>query len=570
MLTTDKTGYPSIDKPWLKYYSEEVLQRKPFEGTLYEYMKNATSNTGHKYCLNYMGRRISYDEFYNKIDETAIALKAIGVKKGDIISICILTIPENYYLLYAANKIGAVCNYVAVNNSVDEIRKRVKSVGSKFVFTIDLAEQNVVEAVGNETDVKIISIPLASSMPFVLATLVKLKSRKRTYSSRVVKWSDFIKTDADSDYVEAVGHADDPAIIEYTSGTTGESKGALHTNRTANQLAFNYANLGDLLVFDKNDRFLNILPPFYAYGIFVGTHMPICLGLEVCLSPNPDPKAVAKDFLRYKPNHFTGGPKHIDAIVELPKVQKMNLSFLKTAGFGGDSVSQGWLDNTNKFLAEHRVPNKLAGGYGMTEVAGTFCVANHKVEEMIPFPNNNLMILDEETGEEKKIGEEGEVYLSGPTLMQGYYLNDGQTNEAIVELSGSRWLRTEDLGYVTESGGLVISGRLKRIYWTVTDEGVFRVYPMKIEKLLDSHENVNRSAVVGIPNQEKGYLSFAVLVLENRTDEKSTIAELKALCEKLLDSSSWPLEYRIVDGLPMTPAGKVDYKKIEDMIINQE
>lgn len=219
----------------------------------------------------------------------------MGVRRGDVVSIYILTIPENYYLLYAANKIRAICNYVAVNNSIDEIKERILSTNSKFVFTVNLVENNVennvVEAVGDNADIRIVSIPLSTSMPFPIALLVNAKSKKKP-SERVSTWKEFLKSGRGVTCKAEPGDGDAPAIIEYTSGTTGNSKGVLHPNRTANQLAFNYTNLGVLLPFDKKDKFLNILPPFVAYGIFVGTHMPICLDMEVCLSPNPDPVAV--------------------------------------------------------------------------------------------------------------------------------------------------------------------------------------------------------------------------------------------------------------------------------------
>lgn len=568
-MLNQPTGYPSVDKPWLQYYSEDVLSKEPFKGSMYEYMREATKDTGHKYCLNFFGRRISYQQFYKKIEDTAAALTALGVKRGDVVSIFILTMPENYYLLYAVNMLGAICNYVAVNTSLDEIRKRVLSTESKYVFTVNLVEKKVVEAVGGEADIKIISIPLSTSMPLLISLLVNAKSKKKP-SDRVITWRQFLRKGKGVACKAEPGDCDAPAIIEYTSGTTGESKGVLHPNRTANQIAFNYANLGELLVFDKRDRFLNLLPPFIAYGIFAGTHMAICLGLEVCLCPNPDPQVAVKDFLKYKPNHFTASPAHINALMENRKVQGMNLSFLMTVGYGGDSVSQSWKEEANEFLKSHGAPNKVLAGYGMTEVAGTFCTENHKVDEMIPFPSNNVMILDVESGEEKKIGEEGEVYLSGPTLMNEYYNNEEQMKEAIKVIDGCRWIKTGDLGYVTATGGLVISGRLKRIYYTIMDDGIaYRVYPMKTEQVIDSHENVKSSAVVGVKDKERGYLSYAMLVLEDGADREKTIKEVRVLCEQHLENSSWPCEYQVVDALPMTTAGKVDYKEIEKVIINQ-
>lgn len=317
---------------------------------------------------------------------------------------------------------------------------------------------------------------------------------------------------------------------------------------------------------------MNILPPFVAYGIFVGVHMPLCLGVEVYLCPSPDPVAVVKNFKKCKPHHFTGSPIHITALIEDKQVSKMDLSFLKTTACGGDIMSDSWIAQVNQFFADRRSKSRIIVGYGMTETAGTFCTGTQKTDGMMLFPKNNIKVLDVDTGVEKKFNETGEVYLSGPTLMDGYYKKEGLTDEVIsVDDNGVRWLRTGDLGYVTEAGFLVINGRLKRIYWTIGDNGeACRVYPMKIEQVIETHNLVVQSAVVGIPNKEKGYLTFAMLVLSDLQRKDEIIQEIKEICEKKLDKSSWPFKYRVVEALPRTAASKVDYKQIEDMLTNQE
>ncbi len=572
-VTDRQTGYPHIDKPWLKYYSERQVNVKLPEGSMYDYMIECTSKNHAKYVINYFGKRISYQGFISKIELIASALHECGIRPGDVVSVCLLNIPENYYLFYAINKIGAVANYVAVNDTAEDMRKKVLSAKSKIVFVVNLAEKTMVDAIGGEK-ISIVSIPIYESMPFPTSLIVKKKTKGlATGNYQVVSWNEFVaaKKKASERTVSFQSKADSIALIEYTSGTTGESKGAVHTNLSANAIAFNYENLGWMMEHELGDRFLNCIPPFLAYGIFVGVQMPICLGMEVVLCANPDPKEFVKLFAKYKPNHFAGGPLHINRMMEDTKVQKMNLSFLRTAAFGGDSVTDIWIERVNDFLKSHGCKKYMARGYGMTEIAGTFATSNQSIQEMIPFPTNNVMIRDVDSNEELKIGQEGEIYITGPSLMREYYGKTVETAETLSNIEGTTWLKTGDLGWVTADGELVISGRLKRIYWTIAGDGiVYRVYPMRIEQVISKHKNVKTVAVVGVKHPERAFLSIAYVELKDEYKKESTIREIEEMCARELSENHCPYRYRIIDKLPTTKAGKIDYKMLEQMVTNIE
>lgn len=556
------TGYPSIDKPWLRYYPPDSSSWDIPRGSMYEYMVSQTQNNTNMYVLNYFGKRITYNDFYSQIDSVAESLSAWGIKEGDIITICMLSIPENVYLLYAINKLGAVCNYVAVNWTVEKIRKQIKNTNSKFVFSIDLSIEKIEEAIAGLPVELVVNIPIWYSMPFPLKCILKHKMKKsdRTF----IAWTDFIGKKEKSAWNS--GNSSNPAVIEYTSGTTGEPKGALIANEAANTISFYYAHMGEMMEYKKGDRFLNILPPFMAYGIFVGLHMPICLGMEVVLCTDPSPEKFAEHFIRFKPNHFTGGPLHIESLINSKKVQKMNLSFVKTAAFGGDNASENWCEKVDTFFREHMCQKLICIGYGMTETAGTFCTSTQPSKCMIPFPHNNIRIVNPDTKEDLKIGEAGEIWITGPTLMCSYYGDTENSDEVISIDDGVRWLHTGDLGYISEEGGLVISGRIKRTYWTVSkDKTINRVYPMVIEKVLNSHYNVLSSAVVGIKNDEVGYITLALVILKKKEDKSKTLAEIDELVRTQLDHYLQPHHYITVDSFPTTSAGKIDYGKIEEI-----
>ena len=561
------TGYSSIDKPWLKYYSEEAINAPLPTGSMYDYMCQCNENRIDAVALNYFGRKITHRQLRKNVDSCAQALIANGVKPNDFVSLCLLAIPEAVYLLYAINKIGAVCNFLVLNSTEQDLHKQIAVCESQIVITMDMVEEKIVKSAMGTMVEKIVSVSLLQSMPSYLSALMKLKKRKSASTPGIMRWKDFIKSGRQSKMPVYYSKDDDCAVIEYTGGTTGESKGVILTNQAGNALAFHYRHSETIFHFQAGERFLDILPPFLAYGLYLGIHMPLCVGTECVISPDPSPHNFPKLICKYRPNHFTGGPLHLESLMNYPAVQKMDFSFLVTAAFGGDKTSKEWEERTAAFLSERNARYGVVNGYGMTETAGACCTTSHELKHMIPFVKNNIKIINVDNGNELQYGQEGEICVSGPTMMKGYYKNDRATSEAIWEENGVRWLHTGDLGYVTENGHFVISGRLKRIYWAKGADGaIYRVYPMQIEAVISKCPLVHKCSVVGKPNDDKGFLSIAFIVLQDAANKEDAVAELKKLCEQRLPEPSWPCEYRIVDTLPATGAGKIDYRTLEQEV----
>lgn len=216
-------------------------------------------------------------------------------------------------------------------------------------------------------------------------------------------------------------------------------------------------------------------------------------------------------------------------------------------------------------------PYGLMNGYGMTEMAGPVCTSNHKFPVMLPFFCNNIKILDIDTGEELGYDKEGEICVSGPSMMLEYYKNPEATREIIFEENGTRWLRTGDLGHVTKEGYFRLTGRLKRILWSIgADKTPSRVYPMEIENVLSRHSAVDKCAVVGRLNGEKGYLVIAYVTLKSKDIGDNVEKELRQLCRQELKENSWPFEYHFVEKLPTTGAGKIDFRTLEKWAENSD
>ena len=562
MTEQNLTGYPSIDRPWLKYYSEEALNAPLPEGSMYDYMTACNVGRMDETALNYFGRKISHRKLQTEIDRCARALVASGVKPGDVVSLCMLAIPEMIYLLYAINKIGAVSNMVVLNTSEQEMAQQLSN-GGKLVITVDVAAKAVAAAAKEAGVDRIVVIPVHTSMPFFVRTAASLKAPAAP--SGVTSWANFIRQGQENPLAVCPGNTKAPAVIEYTGGTTGETKGAVISNRAANAVVFQYKTATTILHFAAGQRFLDVLPPFIAFGVFFGAHMPLCLGFENVVVPDPTPESLLHSYIKFRPNHFSTSPLHIEALTKSKTVQKMDMSPTITVSYGGDKAGIEWEDRINAFLKAHGVPYPLSKGYGLTEVASAFCVSSHELAEMIPFARNNIRILDVDTGTDLGYGQEGEICISGPSLMDGYFRNEEATSEKIWEENGVRWLHTGDLGLITEDGFFTVTGRLKRVFWRLgPDNQVLRIYPMSVEQVLDKYPGVEHSAVIGLQNSIDGYRPIAYIIPIAGADT-ITEDELLSFCHQQLPPAAVPCEVRFIEKFPLTRSGKVDYRALERM-----
>lgn len=561
------TGYPSIDKPWLKYYSEEARNAKVPECSMYEYMMSRNRGNLSDTAINYFGKKITYGQLDEQISKCAKALAGMGIGRGDVVSLNMLAMPETVYLLYAINRLGAICNFLVLTNTAEEIGKCIATTNSKLIISVDLAAKKMMDAVeasGRITPTVVVK--LSESMPFVMSLFAP---KCHLENQKITNWAEFCKKGKDISCVYPQITSEDISIIAYTSGTTGQSKGVLLSNEAANALAFQYIQAKGLLEFQRKQKFLDSIPPFLSVGLFAALHTPLCVGMEVILSPDSDPKHFVDKLLKYKPNHYLCSPLHTNNIMLDRRVDKTNLSFIVTAAYGGDGANVEWEQTVTEFLHHHGCKRGLIKGYGLTEMASTFGTKGHSTEGMIPLVKNNIKVLNLDNGEEPPYGMEGEICVSGPSMMKGYLNHEEETAELIWKENGTRWMHTGDLGCVSEDGCFRITGRIKRILWTVEEGGIIsRVYPMKIEDVISMHADVKRCAVVGIPNGEKGYLTKAYVV-SSGADEENLRREILELCSRKLPQNSQPTEIEFINELPVTSAGKVDYRELEKRAIGQ-
>ena len=573
----EKTGYPSVDRPWEKYYSESVINFEVPKTTMYRSIYEVNKDHMNRIAMEYFGRKFTYKELFEGIDKAAKALTAMGVKKGDIITVAMPTTPEVVYLMYAISKIGAVANMIDPRTSKEGIYDYTNEAESTLFVTIDACWKKIKDIKEQTKVEKVISISAGDSLPYAVYCGYKIgeifeyitdKKDRIIEDESLMKWDTFIKKGESVTHVEENTESNIPVAILHTGGTTGTPKGVMLSNDNFNTIAYQYKLSGMHLL--PGHRFLDIMPPFIAYGVGAGLHMPFIVGMTSILIPKFEPEKFAKMIRDLKPNHMAGVPSHWGNVLESKELKGVDLSYLITPAVGGDAMNVKLEKRANDFLRAHRAPNDIIKGYGITEECSlaAACVNEINAEGSvgIPLPHNIISIFDPETGEELKYGEHGEVCISGPTTMLGYYKNQKATDDMIrVHADGRRWIHTGDIGYMDENGMLYIDGRIKRMI--IRNDG-FKVFPPVIEAVIKSHEAVDECMVVGIhdPNFSQGFLPKAHIILKPEyVDYQERIEEeIRELCKAKLPEYVQPVAYKFRNEFPYTAIGKVDFVALQN------
>ena len=585
-MEKELTGYASIDKPWLKHYTydERNISFPKMNMKEYLYKRNEFNLEG--IALNYYGRKISYKELFDNIEKTKISFKKMGVKKGDVVSIASPFIPEVVYSIYALNDLGAIVNLVDPRVPSQRLSKYFNGSNSKFLVLFNAAYEKV-KQIENDTDLKkIILISATDSLPIGMKCLGKVKEKlkepKIEDSQKYIKWSIFNKLNKNEKEInESVYEENKPAIIVYTSGTSGEPKGAIASNDTYNYIAASQSiSLMDTKV---GDNFLLIMPPFIAYGLAIGLHGQLCRGQELIMVPSfniDNQKEMLGNLVyKYKPQTIMGVPTFMVDLIEHPKMQNLNCEFLKTVIVGGDSMIKSAEERVNEFLIAKRSEARICKGWGLTEVNSAFSYTKARyTNELgsvgIPLVGNEIKIvkpieedeIDFDSLEEVKYNEVGEIFINSKSSILDYLNNPDESKKVFFysKSTGEKWIRTKDLGRITEDGNIYIDGRKKRII--IRPDG-HNISPFAIENIINANDFVEACAVVGTPSDEHEHGEYATAYIQLKKDcknEKEILLELRKEVEKLLPTRDVANNYKIIDELPLTNIGNVDYKVLEE------
>ncbi len=551
---------------WLKFYGKTPHTLNYPDISLYDMVKRTKENYPDYIAYDFMGKSATYKEFISQIDTCAGALKAYGIKEGDAVTICLPNVPQAIIMFYAINKIGAVASMVHPLSAENEIMFYINESNSRIAITLSRFYSKF-EAIKGRTQLdKVIVATIGEVLPTVKGFLYKFVGHepKVEDSSWTVSWQQFMesaKTYNGETY--ANGKGEDSAAILFSGGTTGTSKGILLTNLNFNALAMQTAAMAQCL--EPGDVMLSIMPVFHGFGLGVGIHTMLYAGAKCVLIPQINPKEFPTLFKKQRPNYMAGVPTLFEAILRNKDMENVDLSCMKGLFSGGDSLSIELKKKMDKFLRDHGATIEVQEGYGTTECVTASCLTprGHYREGSIgiPFPDTFYKIVTPETNEEVAPKEMGEICITGPTLMKEYINNPKETYQTLrVHEDGKTYLHTGDLGYMDEDGFVYFVQRLKRM---IVSSG-YNVYPSQVENVIDAHEAVLFSTVIGVKDDYKMQRVKAFIVLKPGFSPSDEIREsIKAHCAKSIAKYALPSEYEFRDNLPKTLVGKVAYRELE-------
>lgn len=556
-----------IPAPWKKYYSSDELNIKIPNITMYDQVRESSLKYDDLVAVEYFGKKIKYRKFIKLIDRACNSFYKMGVRRGDIVTICLPNVPEALISLYALNKIGAIANMIHPLSSEDEIKDSITSTNSKYFIVCDMLYDKINSFIKDTMVKRTIVVSVSYFMPFLLKlgyNITNMFKYKHFYNdSFYIKFKSFMKMSYFKKYNfnYSLGK-NSPAVILHSGGTSGKPKNVVLQNR-----AFILGSMQEKIALKKlnvGDCCLAIMPNFHGFGLSVCMHTPLCLGCYTILVPQFDSKKFDVLFNKKKPTCVLGVPTLFEALISCFNVKNLDLSFLKYVVSGGDSLNPKLEERINSYLASHNSSAKVTQGYGMSEALAAVCLAHDEINKSgsvgIPLPGNYIKIIDSNR-KTVPYGEVGEIVIHSKALMMGYLNDETETNSALqIHKDGHIWLHTGDLGYMDEDGFVFYKSREKRMIIT----SGYNVYPSHIEEIIESHPAVLQCTVVGVPHPYKQEVGKAFIVLKEGYHWLFVKSDIKKLCAKKLAKYMIPKYFVFRKRLPKTKLGKVDFNALKN------
>ena len=549
------------DKPWLKYYDRMPEHLNYYNGSMYDMVYDAFLKYPNYYALEFFDQKYTFKQLIDKIDRTAVALKKLNVVENECVTICMPNMPEAIFLIYAVNKIGAICNIIHPLSSEDDIKKAIEETNSSIMFLTDVTYKKV----ENIKLKNIIVCEVSNSMNGIMSMFYNFKNRNNMkYASNIIEWEDFIKTSGDVLNTHVSRGKDSPAVIIYSGGTTGRSKGIILSN-----LCFNSLVTQCEVVCQEaraGNSILSALPIFHGFGLCICIHVPLALGLKCILVPKINTSKINQLIRNKKPNLLPVIPSMLNIIVNSIPLGKNSFKSVKVILSGGDYLNDDLRNKVENYFRKSGSIARIQVGYGLSEATAFVSATCESIKETnnigIPNPDNIIKIFEPGTDVELGYDKTGEICVTGPSLMMGYINQDKETENVLKKhYDGKTWLHTGDLGYMNKDGVLHYQSRLKRM---IISNG-YNIYPIELEEIINKCKYVAQCTVVAIKHKVKQEVPKAVIVLKKGIELNSQIEkEIKDYCKKNIAKYAIPYEYEFRTSLPVTKVGKVNYRELED------
>ena len=562
----------SAAAPWLKYYGNTPASLEYPHKTMYEMVEAAAKRHPNHVAYVFMGKKTTYTEFMKRIQAAAQGLYKMGIRKGDKVTICMANTPQALDCFYALNRIGAIPNMIHPLSASQEIAFYLNFSKSKAVLTLDQFYYKVAEILPQlENPTEILIAKVADELPAPLSALYPL-----TKSARAVKklpkagytlWYDMVKAGKNTRLPDKKSRYDACGAILYSGGTTGTTKGIMLSNLNFNALALQtIAASGFTMEEISNMKMLSVMPVFHGFGLGIGIHTPLVAGGTCILIPQFNVKVYAKTLMKQKPNLIPGVPTLFEALLRTEDLEGADLSFLKGIFSGGDSLSPELKKKVDAFLREHNCSEQIREGYGTTECVTASCLTPKDYARQgsigVPFPDTYYKIVEPGTTNEVGPNIEGEICISGPTVMLGYMDNPYETaNTLRRHYDGRIWLHTGDLGHMDQDGFVYFRQRIKRMIVT----SGYNVYPSQLENIIDANDKVLISCVIGVKDPYRVQRVKAYVVPMPGVEPSEALKqEILDYCSGRIAKYAMPREIEFRKELPKTLVGKVAYRVLEE------
>ena len=547
------------EKPWLKHYDQGVPAEMEFENTtLVDAFDETVANYPDRVAFYFMGTELKYRDFGDAVNRLAAALTSFGIKKGDSVAIILPNVIPAAIGYYAILKIGGI---VVMNNplySDRELEHQLTDSKSKVVITLDLLANRIIDLRPKNMVTQIITTTIGDYLPFPKSFLFKLFGKKKGVKAdvkpaeNVYRFKELLKNNAPRTNAEPITY-DDLAMYQYTGGTTGVSKGVMlsHGNlgKQVQQMDGWVTGFGK----EEYEVVMGALPMFHVYGLTCILAMSVSAGWGIILVPKPQPDELMEAIRRYRPTFLSLVPTMFIGLLQHPDINKTDLTFVKRCFSGSAPLP---IEVMKDF--EERTQTNIAEGFGMTETSpvthsAPFDGIRKQGSIGVPIMNTGCRIVDLETGtKDMPVGEEGEVIIQGPQVMQGYLNRPDATAETIRD----GWLYTGDIGKMDEDGYFYIVDRKKDMILS----GGYNVYPREIDEVLYENPKIAEACAVGIPHPKRGEQIKAFIVLNE--GETADAEEIIEYCRTKLAVYKLPTMVEFRKELPKSTVGKVLRKEL--------
>ena len=562
----------SASAPWLAFYGNTPATLDYPHKTMYQFL----SDTARKYpdhdAYVFMGKATTYSAFLRRIDAAARGLVKMGITRGDRVTICMANTPQALDCFYALNRIGAIPNMIHPLSAAQEIAFYLNFSHSKAILTLDQFYWKVAQILPElENPCEILIARIADELPFPLNVAYPL-----TKSARAVKklpktgftlWNDMVAAGRNTPLPPDDGKFDDCGAILYSGGTTGTTKGIMLSNLNFNALGLQtIAASGYTAEEISKMKMLSIMPVFHGFGLGIGIHTALIAGGTCILVPQFSVKVYADVLKKQKPNLIPGVPTLFEALLRADSLENVDLSFLKGIFSGGDSLSPELKKKVDTFLKEHHCSEQIREGYGTTECVTASCLTPKNYARSgsigVPFPDTFYKIVTPGTTEELPPNTDGEICITGPSVMLGYMDNPEETAQTLRRhVDGRIWLHTGDLGRMDQDGFVYFRQRIKRMIIT----SGYNVYPSQLENIIDGHEKVLLSCVIGVKDPYRVQRVKAYVVpMPGVAPTEELKNELLEYCSTRIAKYAMPREIEFREELPKTLVGKVAYRVLEE------